>query len=350
MALTPISQLPPEFFMALGGGILSGNGVNDGVGRGLTNATTVLAAEREKAEEAQKQGATYNALMKLDPQKAELFKSGVLSGTQAFELFSAEKRARDEASRPKYDWKVIDGKLVRVNTNDQMADADPVQVMGDYSEPKLPAIGEEFEYAKQQGFKGTLQDYQAYKAGLNKSGLMIEQGPDGFRVVQGDLKSAPKKLSEWQSKDLGWLNRGDGANKELQPLENALTSLPENTASKIPLGNYLKTPEYQQAERAGREFLAVVLRKDTGAAVTEAEMAYYAPMYLPQPGDKPEVIQMKREARQRFLDALKTSLGDVVPDEKAEDATSTEKPATPPAGKTEIIVNGKKATIEQVDE
>ena len=124
-----------------------------------------------------------------------------------------------------------------------------------------------------------------------------------------------EKLTEGQSKDVNYYSRGRYANAELTPqLEQELTSLPQSLWSDVPIvGNYGKTAEYQTAKRAASEFLAVILRKDTGAAVTPAEFALYGPMYLPEPGDTPQVVEAKRAARERALSSLKLGLGTARP-------------------------------------
>lgn len=131
--------------------------------------------------------------------------------------------------------------------------------------------------------------------------------PDGTVVQQG---GQPMKLTEQQSKDVGFYTRGLSASTGLDAGEGALTSLRDRAVSGVPgVGNYLVSPEYQQANQAGREFLAAILRKDTGAAITNQEMDIYGKMYLPQPGDSPETLRQKREARGTALDALRLGLG-----------------------------------------
>ncbi|MCA0338451.1 MAG: hypothetical protein LCH99_01810 [Proteobacteria bacterium] len=118
-----------------------------------------------------------------------------------------------------------------------------------------------------------------------------------------------KPLTEQQSKDTVYSVRAEGALPLIDEMGNALTSLSESVGGQVPaVGNYLKTPEYQQAEQAGREFLAAILRKDTGAAITSQEMAEYGAVYLPRPGDSPEVLAQKQASRARALAALKAGM------------------------------------------
>lgn len=122
-----------------------------------------------------------------------------------------------------------------------------------------------------------------------------------------------KPLTEGQSKDVYFLNRARDASVELDRLDSALASLSEKTAGGLPvIGNYLKSDEYQMAEQKGREFIASILRKETGAAVTEFEWNFYGPTYLPQPGDGEDVIRAKRSARQTAIRGIEAGLGPAV--------------------------------------
>jgi hypothetical protein len=117
------------------------------------------------------------------------------------------------------------------------------------------------------------------------------------------------KLTEGQSKDINFYNRGMAANASLETLDSQLTSLKGAASESLPGGNFLQGPEYQTAKRDAAEFLAVILRKDTGAAVTPAEFELYGPMFLPQPGDQPQTVLAKREARKRALESIRLGLG-----------------------------------------
>jgi hypothetical protein len=148
----------------------------------------------------------------------------------------------------------------------------------------------------------------------------------------GNAVKAPQKLTEGQSKDLNYVLRGTSANKTLEPLEQELTSASGALASKVPgAGNYLLSDKYQQAQQSGREFLASVLRKDSGAAITKNEEDIYGRMFLPQPGDKPGVITQKREARARAMEAMKAGLGtaEVIAAARGGQATPSGQPAPP---------------------
>lgn len=152
-----------------------------------------------------------------------------------------------------------------------------------------------------------LSSEKAYQ--VDKDGKISQIGGGDTTINVGD-----QKLTEGQSKDLGFFSRGLGANDDLNRLEDELTSIPGNIAGRFGVpGNFYKDPEYRQAERAGREVLAVILRKDTGAAVTQQEFELYGPMYLPWPGDDMQTIRDKRKARSRAIDAMEKGLGTARP-------------------------------------
>lgn len=132
--------------------------------------------------------------------------------------------------------------------------------------------------------------------------------------ASGERPVFDAKLTEGQSKDVNFFRRGLAANQDLEKYEQALLQYTDNFAGNFgALGRAFQDEEYQRAMRAAREVLAVILRKDTGAAVTNEEFAMYTPMYIPQPGDKPGTLADKRRARQQFLTALQDGMGTAAP-------------------------------------
>ena len=110
-----------------------------------------------------------------------------------------------------------------------------------------PSGVQEYEYAKEQGFKGTFQDWEASK----KGGMSLTVDP-----VTGEVSFQQggniKPLTEGQSKDVGFYTRGLDADAALANLDTQLTDWGQQNADKIPLGlgNYLKDPAFRQAKQA----------------------------------------------------------------------------------------------------
>ena len=85
---------------------------------------------------------------------------------------------------------------------------------------------------------------------------------------------------------------------------NLLNSLPED------IGN---SPERQSADQSQREFIAAVLRYDSGAAIPPEEFVTNARIYYPQPGDSPQVIEQKAQSRRVAIEGLRDSSGIMAP-------------------------------------
>lgn len=140
----------------------------------------------------------------------------------------------------------------------------------------------------------------------NSNGITIN--PDGTVQIGGS--NANMKLTEQQSKDLVYYTRGKSALENLGKVEAALTDpIQRATGGIAGVGNATLSSEYQLADQAGREFLAAILRKDTGAAITREEVETYGKTYLPQPFDSDEVLKQKAQARVVALNAIKSGLG-----------------------------------------
>lgn len=179
------------------------------------------------------------------------------------------------------------------------------------SAPKAPQLQELYDQTTGQPYKavynpqtGTFDRVGGVKA---PNGTTLSVGPDG--QVQFQQGPGVKPLTEGQSKDTVFVTRATGALPTINALGDALTSLPESFAGSTPVvGNYMKSSKYQQAEQAGKEFLQAILRKDTGAAITPAETQEYGTVYLPQPGDSPEVLAQKKESRDRAVAAIRAGM------------------------------------------
>lgn len=192
------------------------------------------------------------------------------------------------------------------------------------------------------------------------AGLTVTTDPSTGQttVTQGGPGT---KLTETQGKDVVYFTRGTDANSMLNGLETNLTDWGQENAGKIPLGlgNYFREPAFRQAKIAADAFLAAILRKDTGAAITDQEFEIYGPIFLPIPGDDPATIQMKQRMRDVALLAIKGGLGtaDAVaranvealginPDAPVRDAPQTAPSATPapqalPAPMSEGVIDWK---------
>lgn len=170
------------------------------------------------------------------------------------------------------------------------------------NQPDLTSDLKEYNFAVSQGFKGSYVDFKNAMKSNQQFDVTL---PDGTVIRQG----APKNLTEGQSKDLVYLSRMVDAVPIIDQMGDQLLSLGENVGGNVPVvGNYLKSPEYQQAEQAAGQWRQGFLRKDSGATITPDETADTNRLYIPQPGDKAPVLRQKAQARRMATLAVKMGL------------------------------------------
>lgn len=153
-------------------------------------------------------------------------------------------------------------------------------------------------------------------------GSVPMQGPDGklIEMPQGaDPKTwrneitrinadvAAGKKTEVQAKAEIFGNKMELANKSIS--DNVGTSLAGKIASGLPLGNYAQSADYQKYKAASSNFITALLRQESGAAISKTEFDRYEREYMPQPGDGPEVLANKAEARRVAIEGMKKGAG-----------------------------------------
>lgn len=157
-------------------------------------------------------------------------------------------------------------------------------------------------------------DFELEMQRLAPRGTRLDVGPDGsISFIEGATGSTlgGAKLTESQSKDNVYATRAKGALKALESVgAEALTSRRDRVLGAVPMGigREAQSQEFQVAEQAGQEFLQAILRKDSGAAITEPEQDLYGTTFLPQPGDGPAVLAAKQESRVRAVAAIEAGM------------------------------------------
>jgi hypothetical protein len=134
--------------------------------------------------------------------------------------------------------------------------------------------------------------------------------------VRQDKTAAPKPLTEYQGKSLGFGLRAEDANSNLEKVGTGYSQLAIDAARKVEdvpgvgTGAYaLLSPESKQALQAQRNFINAVLRQESGAAIAPSEFTNAQKQYFPQPGDDKETLKQKSDNRKRAISNFKTSAG-----------------------------------------
>lgn len=140
------------------------------------------------------------------------------------------------------------------------------------------------------------------------------QGLDPTGVYQTDGKgrvSVVDKTTDGEKQTAAFAYRVLSANDRLNSL--AEQGIFKPTAMEIVTDKagqatriVLRNDRDRQFVQAAKEWLAPILRKDTGAAVTDTEFAYYLDIYIPRPEDDVATIRQKAAARH---DAMKGLVG-----------------------------------------
>lgn len=123
-------------------------------------------------------------------------------------------------------------------------------------------------------------------------------------------KAADKPPTVDQSSNAGFAGRVKQSMGELDSLEKAISGtgyLESQYQRNVP--NPLKSSEFQQQERAERAFINANLRRESGAAIAPHEFESYRKEFLPVPGDKTEVLERKKKARETALQGLVLGAG-----------------------------------------
>lgn len=150
-------------------------------------------------------------------------------------------------------------------------------------------------------------------------------GPDGQPVLvqqdkQGNItpvqgyapkQSASKPLTESQAKALLFATRMQQADQALGDMAKKGVGSPslgqQLTGGEGLLGmaaTAMASPEQQQVDQAQRDFLNAVLRRESGAAISQSEFSNARKQYFAQPGDSPQVLDQKMRNRQTAINGL----------------------------------------------
>lgn len=108
-----------------------------------------------------------------------------------------------------------------------------------------------------------------------------------------------KPLNDVQAKALLFGSRMQASNEILDRLNQAgrKFSTPGANGMLSPVVNLVNSKEGQQLDQAKRDFLNAVLRRESGAVISDTEFDSGNKQYFPQIGDAPEVIAQKRDNR-----------------------------------------------------
>ena len=209
----------------------------------------------------------------------------------------------------------------------------PTLIQRSLPEPIKPTTEmQNYEYAKSQGYKGTLNDFRNQITPYQQEQLRLDREKFEFEKS----KEGTKPLTETQANAVAFGARALESDRIATNLENkGITNIGkvrsfvggvvgtapfvgeklEQTAISAfnPLPEALGGPsaEQQQTAQARRNFISAVLRKESGAAISPKEYADEEKKYFPEIGDTDANIKQKQEARKLAIKALEAQAGPI---------------------------------------
>lgn len=123
---------------------------------------------------------------------------------------------------------------------------------------------------------------------------------------------AQGKMTDEQSKAGLYSSRMFNAEKILRDpaTVEAATSLKQQGLNRIPIaGNYMVSEAFQKYDQAQRDFINAVLRRESGAVISDSEFDNARKQYFPQPGDTPERIAQKQANRAEAIRGIAAGAG-----------------------------------------
>lgn len=238
------------------------------------------------------------------------------------------------------------------------ATARPPQQMaqGDTAQPVQPQIfsqspaGDLLRSQARQAYDGGAKDKAltllqeavkadaAYATEAGKIGLQGTEHDRQFAMTNAehDRQQQTATPNNEQALSSTFANRMLNSNQIVGQFGNALANRSDKMLDAkimgvgIPFGNDRQSAEYQQAKQARNDFINAQLRRESGAAISDAEYERADQQYFPQPGDKPEVLAQKAKNRQLAVEGM---IGNAGPTFKQSPTVgSAPQQATPAAG------------------
>ncbi|BCL70512.1 hypothetical protein TUMSATVNIG1_24740 [Vibrio nigripulchritudo] len=116
-------------------------------------------------------------------------------------------------------------------------------------------------------------------------------------------------FNESQAKAAGFADRMIQSENVLRDVEQAGTGILDNIASKLPGSNFMVSDDYKLYDQAQRDFINAVLRRESGAVISDQEFDNARKQYFPQPGDTTEVMEQKRRNRETAIFGIGRAAG-----------------------------------------
>src|SRR3990167_5047642 len=131
--------------------------------------------------------------------------------------------------------------------------------------------------------------------------------------MQVERAGEPKEANQAQFTAATYAGRMEQAERTFGTVAPAITtmSLP---AFELQTNSWFAKPTFQSADvqsymQAARNFINAVLRRESGAVISQSEFAEARQQYLPQPGDTSDALAQKKANRDYVFSSMKRAAG-----------------------------------------
>ena len=147
------------------------------------------------------------------------------------------------------------------------------------------------------------------RAGIDrdKAQAELDRAKAAAEASGGGPSATAKRPAATEFNARGFADKARQANESLEKL---IMGGFDPSSNKAMLGgvlpNIFKPSDVQQLEQARRQFVNAILRRESGAAIPESELANYNRQYFPMPGDSQQVLGQKAQARRLAIAGLES--------------------------------------------
>lgn len=166
----------------------------------------------------------------------------------------------------------------------------------------------------------TMSAQEVASAGL-PAGTVAQVSSEGnISVVSKGGEGGDTKATEYQSKSAGFYGRMKRAERSYatvpadskdprNPVGQFVHEWAPNIENSLPVWLGGNSSDRQRSDQNVRDFIAATLRQESGAAIGNEEFQRQYQIFFPMPGDAPDVIAQKAEARRQAIEGFRIAAG-----------------------------------------